>query len=68
MFSSVLFLFPGGRAQNGPGAVKGAPLLSAARRTLDGEDRSEIIEGQGKDGERCGCRNGLFSECHQHTR
>jgi hypothetical protein len=26
-----------------PGAVKGAPLLGAAMRTLDGEDRSNMI-------------------------
>ena len=31
-----------------PGAVKGAPLLGAAKRTLDGEDRSEIIKSEGK--------------------
>jgi hypothetical protein len=32
-----------------PGAVKGAPLFGAAKRTLDGEDRSKIIELEGKD-------------------
>jgi hypothetical protein len=31
-----------------PGAVKGAPLLGAAKRTLDGEDRSGIIKEEGK--------------------
>jgi hypothetical protein len=31
-----------------PGAVKGAPLLGAAKRTLDGEDRSGMIEQEGK--------------------
>jgi len=31
-----------------PGAVKGAPLLGAAQRTLDGEDRSEMIDQEGK--------------------
>jgi hypothetical protein len=31
-----------------PGAVKGAPLLGAAKRTLDGEDRSEMIAEEGK--------------------
>src|ERR1035437_5216003 len=36
----------------GPGAVKGAPLLGAAKRTLDGEDRSEMIAEEGKAGER----------------
>src|SRR5450756_1761886 len=35
-----------------PGAVKGAPLLGAAKRTLDGEDRSEMIAEEGKAGER----------------
>ena len=30
-----------------PGAVKGAPI-GAAKRTLDGEDRSELIEEEGK--------------------
>jgi hypothetical protein len=34
-----------------PGAVKGAPVLGAAKRTLDGEDRSERIRKQGKAGE-----------------
>src|ERR1019366_10677961 len=33
-----------------PGAVKGAPLLGAAKRTLDGEDRSEMIAEEGKAG------------------
>ncbi len=27
-----------------PGGVKGAPSFGAAKRTLDGEDRSEIID------------------------
>src|SRR5664279_5283303 len=35
---------------NGPQAVKGAPLLGAAKRTLDGEDRSEMITEEGKAG------------------
>src|ERR1022692_2903642 len=34
------------------GAVKGAPLLGAAKRTLDGEDRSEMIAEEGKAGRR----------------
>jgi hypothetical protein len=34
-----------------PGAVKGAPLLGAAKRTLDGEDHSGIIAMKGKAGE-----------------
>jgi hypothetical protein len=34
-----------------PGAVKGAPLLGAAMRTLDGEDRSNMIKEKGKAGE-----------------
>ena len=36
-----------------PGAVKGAPLLGASKRTLDGEDRSEMIAEQGKAGRTC---------------
>jgi hypothetical protein len=36
-----------------PGAVKGAPLFGAAKRTLDGEDRSKIIELEGKDRGNC---------------
>ena len=36
-----------------PGAVKGAPLLGAAKRTLDGEDRSKRIELEGKDRGNC---------------
>src|SRR5437588_224751 len=31
-----------------PGAVKGAPLLGAAKRTLDGEDCSARLEGERK--------------------
>ena len=34
-----------------PGAVKGAPLLGAAKRTLDGEDRSKMIEKRERRGE-----------------
>src|SRR5437867_5055879 len=37
-----------------PGAVKGAPLLGAAERTLDGEDRSEMIAEEGKAGRKVG--------------
>ena len=37
-----------------PGAVKGAPLLGAAKRTLDGEDRSEMIAEEGKAGRKVG--------------
>jgi len=36
------------------GAVKGAPLLGAAKRTLDGEDRSEMIAEEGKAGRKIG--------------
>ena len=36
--------------RNGPEPVKGAPLLGAAKRTLDGEDRSEMIAEEGKVG------------------
>jgi hypothetical protein len=32
-----------------PGAVKGAPFLGAAERTLEGEDRGDRIEEGGKD-------------------
>jgi hypothetical protein len=39
---------------NGPQAVKGAPLLGAAQRTLDGEDRSEMIAEEGKAGRKIG--------------
>src|SRR6516225_10650067 len=35
--------FPSGTGSERPGAVQGAPLFGAAERTLDGEDRSEII-------------------------
>jgi integrase/recombinase XerD len=41
-----------------PGAVKGAPLLGAAKRTLDGEDRSERIESEGKGRRKVVRRNG----------
>ena len=42
--------FPlGGRlCSERPGAVKGAPLLGAAKRTLDSEDRSGMIAREGK--------------------
>jgi len=42
--------FPlGGRlCSERPAAVKGAPLLGAAKRTLDGEDRSATISQEGK--------------------
>ena len=43
-----LTLLTGGPVQNGPESVKVAPLLGAAERTLDGEDRSEIIKLGGK--------------------
>ena len=41
--------FPLGRRRcsERPGAVKGAPI-AAAQRTVDGEDRSEIIRRRGK--------------------
>ena len=32
-----------------PGAVKGAPYLGAAKRTLEGEDRCDRIEQGGKE-------------------
>jgi len=37
-----------------PGAVKGSPLLGAAKRTLDGEDRSEMIAEEVKAGRKVG--------------
>ena len=42
--------------RNGPELVKGAPLLGAAKRTLDGEDRSEMIAEEGKAGRKIGER------------
>ena len=42
--------------RNGPEPVKGAPLLGAAKRTLDGEDRSEMIAQEGKAGRTIGER------------
>jgi hypothetical protein len=47
-FNWSLSLLTGGLVQNGPESVKGAPLLGAAKRTFDGEDRSEIIRWEGK--------------------
>ena len=47
-FNRSLSLLTGGLVQNGPESVKGAPLLGAAKRTLDGEDRSGKIKGEGK--------------------
>src|SRR5713101_5518429 len=43
-----LSLLPGDVVSERPGAVKGAPLLGAAKRTLDGEDRSARLEGERK--------------------
>jgi len=34
--------------QERPGTVRGAPYLGAAKRTLDGEDLSEVIRQEGK--------------------
>ena len=39
-----------------PGAVKGAPLLAAAERAIDGDDSSEMIAGEGEGGAK-GWRN-----------
>jgi len=47
-FNRSLSLLRGGLVQNGPESVKGAPLLGAAKRTLDGEDRSGMIKREGK--------------------
>jgi len=44
---SLPFPLEGMRSSERPGAVKGAPL-GAAKRTLDGEDRSETIAEEGK--------------------
>jgi hypothetical protein len=57
------------RSLERPGAVKGAPLLGAAKRTLDGEDRSGTMRKERKArrsiGEMCGQRSGPFAHCHQ---
>jgi hypothetical protein len=47
-FNWSLSLLTGRLRQNGPEPVKGAPLLGAAKRTLDGEDSSGIIKKEGK--------------------
>jgi hypothetical protein len=47
-FIVSLSLLLGGVVAERPGGVKGAPLFGAAQRTLDGEDRSEMIEEVGK--------------------
>ena len=38
------------RCSERPGAVRGTPLLGAAKRTLDRKDRSEMIAEEGKAG------------------
>ena len=43
-----LSLLLGGVSSERPGAVKGAPLLGAAKRTLDREDRSGRLEQERK--------------------
>jgi hypothetical protein len=45
---SLSLLSGGGGCSERPGAVKGAPVLGAAKRTLDGEDRSKMIVEEGK--------------------
>jgi hypothetical protein len=47
-FGMSLSLLSGDVVSERPGAVKGAPLLGAAKRTLDGEDRSGRLEGERK--------------------
>src|ERR1700686_3195927 len=47
-FSWSLSLLTGGLFPERPGAVKGASLLDAAKRTLDGEYRSATIQKEGK--------------------
>jgi len=46
-FYSLAFPLSGNGCSERPGAVQGAPL-GAAKQTLDGEDRSEIIDKEGK--------------------
>jgi hypothetical protein len=46
-----LSLVAGRACSERPRAVKGAPLLGAAKRTLDGEDRSKMIEKRERRGE-----------------
>ena len=50
--------------------LKVAPSSGAAKRTLDGEDRSESMvnrdKGSAKICRRRGQRSGPFSDCHQH--
>jgi hypothetical protein len=46
---AFLYLLLGMRSSERPGAVKGA-LKGAAKQSLDGEDRSEMIEKEGKEG------------------
>jgi hypothetical protein len=45
----LLFLPERSACLQRPGAVKGAPFLGAAKRTLEGEDRCDRIEQGGKD-------------------
>ena len=51
-----------------PAAVKGAPLLGAAKRTLDGEDRSGMLSEERKawrkTSETCGHQNGPIARRH----
>ncbi len=48
-FQAFLYLLLGMRSSERPGAVKGA-LKGAAQQPLDGEDRSEMIKEEGKEG------------------
>jgi hypothetical protein len=62
-FQAFLYLLSGMCSSERPGAVQGA-LKGAAKRPLDGEDRSERIEEEGKE------RRGLdsISEAQQAKR
>jgi hypothetical protein len=51
-FALVFPLLPVEAVLERPAAVKGAPLSGAAKRTLDGEDRSERMGPEGEDREK----------------
>lgn len=53
----ILFLLLGALFKRSV-ALNGAPLLGAAKRTLDSEDRSEMIGQEERKGEKVGRHNG----------
>jgi hypothetical protein len=61
----ILFLLLGALFKRSV-ALNGAPLLGAAKRTLDSEDRSEMIGQEERKGEKMGRHNGPVAPATTH--